>query len=73
MKLIIISSHSTKLLQDEAEKYNIEQLGSLTVNNGHYFLTFLGEPKVVESSAQLELPLEPTPKTVSAKKFQKKP
>ena len=54
MKLQILSSNSTIELMKEAEKYNISQVGSLTVSNSHYFLTFLGEPKVTE-----ETPVQP--------------
>lgn len=45
MKLIVLSSATTIGLMEEAEKYNIDQVGSLTVSNGHYFLTFLGSLK----------------------------
>ena len=45
-KLIILSSHSTKTLLEEAEKYDIHQVGSLSVSNSQFFLTALGVTKV---------------------------
>jgi len=56
MNLKIISAKSTKLLEEEASKYNITQLGSITVSNGQYFLCFLGELKLTK------------PKTTTSKK-----
>jgi hypothetical protein len=50
MKLIVISSSTTGDLMNKAEAYNISQVGSLTVSNGHYFVAFLGEPKVQEDT-----------------------
>ncbi len=46
MKLHILSSPTTVGLMEEAENYNISQIGSLTVSNGHYFITFIGEQKL---------------------------
>lgn len=54
MKLIILSSTSTKKLEEEAEKYDIHQIGSLSVSNGQYFLTALGVPKVTPDPRVVE-------------------
>jgi hypothetical protein len=44
--LKIISASTIMKLEREAEDYDIQELGSLAISNGHYFLSFLGEPKV---------------------------
>lgn len=54
MKLIILSSTSTKKLEEEAEMYDIHQIGSLSVSNGQYFLTALGVPKAVPEVPKVE-------------------
>lgn len=63
MDLKIISAKSTKLLEEEASKYNITQLGSISISNGQYFLCFVGEPKVVPAK----------PKTTRKRKPKGKP
>ena len=35
----------------KTEAYNISQVGSLTISNSHYFIAFLGEPKVQEDTS----------------------
>lgn len=65
MKLIILSSQSTKVIEEEAEKYNIAQIGSLSVANGQYFLTALGELKVPEEVSPVS---KSTTKRVAAQK-----
>lgn len=60
MKLIILSAKSIPLLEKEAEKYDIGDLGSIAISNGHYFLAILGKlkeepkaaPKATSSSAK---------------------
>lgn len=66
MTLIILSSPTTTGLTKEAEKYDIHQVGSLAISNGHYFLVILGELKE-EAPAQLELPLD-TPSKITNKR-----
>lgn len=51
MKLIILSSSTTGDLMAKTEAYNISQVGSLTISNSHYFIAFLGEPKVQEDTS----------------------
>lgn len=67
MTLIILSSPTTIGLTKEAEKYDIHQVGSLAISNGHYFLVILGELKE-EAPAQLELPLEEPKVTLKTSK-----
>jgi hypothetical protein len=69
MTLIILSSPTTTGLTKEAEKYDIHQVGSLSISNGHYFIVILGELKE-EAPAQLELSLD-TPIKSSAKRIAK--
>lgn len=69
MTLIILSSPTTTGLTKEAEKYDIHQVGSLSISNGHYFLVILGELKEV-APAKLELSLD-TPSKSSAKRIAK--
>lgn len=66
-RLVILSSHNTKFLEVEAEEYDITQIGSLSVSNGQYFLTFLGSPKVKpETKVTPEEPeVKPKPKEVT--------
>jgi hypothetical protein len=74
-QLVILSSTTTKGLLLEAEKYDLIQVGSLSVSNGEFFLSALGVPKVEPkltnvtlAPAQLELPLEDTQVSKSAAK-----
>jgi hypothetical protein len=70
--LKIISANNISKLEKESEEYNISEIGSLTVSNGHYFLCFLGELKL-----PIVVPEEPEePEVVAAKpvaKRRKKP
>lgn len=58
MKLIILSSTNVRDLETQAEAFNIQQVGSLSVSNGQFFLTLIGEPKVTPQ-------VEPEKPTVS--------
>jgi hypothetical protein len=58
--LKIISASNISKLEKESEDYNISEIGSLTVSNGHYFLCFLGELK-------LPIVVPEEPKIVAAK------
>jgi hypothetical protein len=67
--LKIISANNISKLEKESEEYNISEIGSLTVSNGHYFLCFLGELK-------LPIVVPEEPEVVAAKpvaKRRKKP
>tara|TARA_R110002124_G_scaffold279379_1_gene451885 strand:+ start:1167 stop:1409 length:243 start_codon:yes stop_codon:yes gene_type:complete len=68
----ILSANTISLLEKEAEGYIISKLGSLTIANGHYFLSFIGEPKVIPEETYVnpevtkeEIPAieKPKPKT----------
>jgi hypothetical protein len=63
-RLVILSSPNTKILEKESEDYEIHQIGSLSVSNGQYFLTFLGSLKVKpETKVTPEEPeVKPKPK-----------
>ncbi len=76
--LKILSSSSLIKLQEVADKLDIEQLGSLSIANGQYFLAVLvKEPKVTKvtkvipkeilEEAKVEKP-KPKPKTTTSKK-----
>jgi hypothetical protein len=54
--LKILSAKTIARLEKEAEGYDIKELGSFTISNGHYFLSFLGEPKVNPSLPKEEKP-----------------
>lgn len=70
MKLIILSSTNIGSLELEAAKYEIHQVGSLSVSNGQFFLAALGELKVgAPVPVQLELPLEPEVSKSTAKRL----
>jgi hypothetical protein len=63
--LKIISANNISKLEKESEEYNISEIGSLTVSNGHYFLCFLGElklPIVVPVSLPEVVAAKPVPK-----------
>ena len=66
--LKILSAKTIARLEKEAEGYDIKELGSFTISNGHYFLSFLGElkvTKVIPSEPTEEIPAieKPKPKT----------
>jgi hypothetical protein len=44
--LKILSASNIDKLQEDANAYEVSQIGSLTISNGHYFLCFLGELKI---------------------------
>jgi hypothetical protein len=41
---IILDAKTTNLLEDKMSKYNISSLGSLTIQNTHYYQSFIGTP-----------------------------
>jgi hypothetical protein len=55
--LKILSAKTIARLEKEAEGYDIKELGSFTISNGHYFLSFLGSPKVNISLPKVEIPV----------------
>ena len=60
----IIDAKSTILLEEKMSKYDISILGSLTIQNMHYYQAFIGVLKEVElySAKQVEF-LKEKPKT----------
>lgn len=79
MALKILSATNPMLLEQEAEKYDITQLGSISIANGHFFIAFLGElkevPKVLKEPEpevkSEEVPAKP--KTTRKRKPRAKP
>lgn len=65
--LKILSAKTIPLLEKEAEGYEIESIGNLSISNGHYFLTFLGEPKKPKVKPKTT-PKKTTSRKSSAKK-----
>jgi hypothetical protein len=63
----ILSASTSTLLEKEAEGYIITELGSLTIANGHYFLSFIGEPKVSDILLE-EIPAIEKPKVTRRKR-----
>lgn len=57
--VVILSSQNTKILEKESENYDISQIGSLSVSNGQYFLTFLGKLKETVVEKEPEAPVKP--------------
>jgi hypothetical protein len=60
--LKILSASNVIKLEEDVKGYDVTQLGSLTISNGHYFLCFLGEPKVHLSLPEEEEPAIEEPK-----------
>lgn len=73
--LQIISAKSSEELQDKANEFIINDLGTLTIINGEFFLTFMGKPKTVQKSKVLEEPKEekPAPKKRAPRKKKETP
>lgn len=59
----ILSATTSVLLEKEAAKYNISELGSLTISNGNYHLAFIGVLKETPRVIPEETPKKPAPKT----------
>ena len=66
--LKILSAKTIIHLEKEAEEYDIKELGSLTISNGHYFLSFMGVPKVNPSLPKEDVPAIEKPKPTRRKK-----
>lgn len=68
----ILSSKTTVGLEQEAEKYDISLLGSLTISNGHYYLGILGVPKVKPKEPEVILSVPKETKLPATKKRSKR-
>lgn len=70
MTLRIISAPSALRLEEEAMNYEIDSIGSLTVSNGHFYLAFLGKPKLTITKVE-DLPATQTKSTAKRVAAQK--
>lgn len=68
----ILSSKTTKGLEQEAAQYNISLLGSLTISNGHHYLAIIGELKEVPKIIPRE-PEETKVTSAPSKRSKRKP
>lgn len=57
--LKILSAKNVAELEDKASKYTIEQLGSISISNGHLFLAILVKPEVKLKVTKEEPIVEP--------------
>lgn len=64
--LKILSSKSLVDLETEANKLNIEQVGSLSISNGHYFLVLTIKEPEVKPKVEPKIP-EVKPKDTEVK------
>jgi len=61
----ILSANTIMQLEEEASKYDITHLGSLTISNGHFFMSILGEPK--KEKPAIKEPAIPKPRAKRGK------
>lgn len=72
--LKILTAKSLPILEEQAKELEIEQVGSLSISNGHFFLALLikDKPRVTKVTPKVTKDTEEKPKETPKKRTSKR-